>query len=210
MFKKCGYCGTVNYFNKTGYCKNCDRRLADKNQHTKGKKDNLMFDVLDEIVLETPVDFETTVKCLIDQSGGCRETLSDGNGLQFFCEKDGDFWVRPVGRGYPGFVDGKVYADNGKTKVVIQLKKDRSKKRTIISIILIPYILIAISFIVLLIRKINFTVTTIDVIAAVFLLFALVSNLTDLNKKSQNITADLQIMKGEVIKRIRAIERWND
>ncbi len=207
MIKKCEYCSTVNYFNKTGYCKNCDRRLTQKE---KQKNKNIAYGILDETLLETSVDFDTTVKCLIEQSGGCRETLSDGNSLQFFCEKDGDFWVRPVGQGYSGFVDGKVYTENGKTKVIIHLKKDRSNKRTIISISLIPYILIAISIIVLVIRKINFTITTIDVIAAVFLLFALVSNLTDLNKKSRNITADLQIMKGEVIKRVRAIERWND
>ncbi len=206
MIKKCEYCGTVNYFNKTGYCKNCDRELPQKSQ----KSNNIIFNILDETVLETPLDFDTTVKCLMEQTGGCRETLTDGSGIGFYCEKDGEFQVRPTGDGYLCLVDGNVYTENGKTKVVIRSKKYRSQKGMIILIHLIPYIIFVALFVTLLVRKINFTVTMLDVVTVLFAILSLILSLATSHKRNQDAVSDLQIMKGEVIRRVRAIERWND
>lgn len=207
MIHKCEYCNTINYFNKTGYCENCDRKLP---QNKKCKKDSLIYHIIDETTLVTKVDFDTTVKCLIEQNGGCRETLADGTDMQFFCETDGDFCVRPVSDGYLGYINGRVYFENGETKIVIYSRKYRKPKSFVFGVSIIPFLIPIALFIALVIRKINFTVTTLDVLTAVFIILSLAFTLTKTHKQNQNIISDLQIMKGEVIKRVRAIERWND
>ncbi len=212
MIKKCEYCGATNFFNKTGYCKNCDHRLTQDLQSDKPQVKNLnpLLKVVDETVLETTLDFDTTVERLMGLAGGCRESLTDGTNAEFTCQKDGDFWVRPLKNDYMGYVSGKVYTEDGKTKVLIQSKKERTLKGVRFFLVLYPFIFSAIAVVFLIIRRIHFTLTTAEIFGTMLVILFLAFKLLNIQKEIKNITSDLQIMKSEVIRRVRAIERWND
>ncbi len=201
---KCEYCGTVNLFNKTGYCKNCDRRLSTNTPISPQKTVLNPETYLDRTVIECSVDKETTINRLMQMTEKCRDTLKNGQEIEFKCNKEGEFEIIPSNSEKLFYISGKVYEEYGQTKVSIL----SNKQKLSISKWLYP-LFILVSLIVFLVTKKHFIkFTTFDVVFVLIFFFYELSLLLNLKKLIKNSSEDLTLMKSEVIRRIRAVEKW--
>ncbi len=202
---KCEYCGTLNLFNKTGYCKNCDRELSGfvAKKVQKGTLNPEAY--IDSSTIECNVDKETAINRLMQLAGKCRDTLNNGQEIEFICKKTGEFEVIPSDSEKFFYVSGEIYEEYGKTKVSIR----SNKQRLGISKWLYPLFVLLTLIVFLISKKYIFKFNTADIIFVLIFLFYELSLLLNLKKLIKNSSEDLGIMKSEVIRRIRAIEKWD-
>lgn len=179
-------------------------------------KSNIFLKVIDQKILDVDQNFELVVNRLRLQEGICREKDSDGDRLQFTCSKKGKFMVSNVRNSNRSrridneriyFVSGNVIPDGAKTKIYIYTVKDCTityfKWASLIGDIVWFFLSI---FLML------FTDVSIDkkilIVSYIFILllsvFLALSNQQDYSKE------DIDIMQNEVIKRVHALDRWDD
>ena len=218
MVKKCNYCGAVNYFNSTGYCKDCDRELPSKssalptnNQEKKAiKGSNPLVKIVDETVLDIKADYSETIDRLIALNGVCRDTDGNNRNLNFHCDKNGEITVSPTENNYLCFVTAKVYEENGKTKIRIWLNKRRKKALTLLLGSIYPIFAVLIAYFLFFVNRPTFSVTTADLCFVLVTAFMMLNVFLTMSKDKQNALSDLEIMKSEVLRRVKAVERWYD
>lgn len=179
-------------------------------------KSNIFLKVIDEKILETQQDFGLVVNRLRLQEGICREKDSDGDRLQFTCSKKGKFMVsnirnsnrsRRIDNDRMYFVRGKVVPEGAKTKIYIYTVKDctitYSKWASLIGDIIWFFFSI---FLML------FTDVSIDkkILVVSYVAMLLLSVFLSLSNQQDYREEDIKIMQNEVIKRVHALERWDD
>lgn len=209
MVKKCNYCGTVNLFNKTGFCKNCDRRLSDDLPKETFKSKPLKNAKITTSIIDSNLDAKTLIERLRDMTEVSRNTDKSGKSLTFRVEMDGKFSVdsdndRTV------FVSGSIYDESGKAKILIEenyMPTTKFQKAVYVIHIL------AITVLYLIIKPVSSDLAKanmFNLIALAIVAYSLINHLLTNNKNLKNATEDLKIMKGEVIMRVRAAEKWDD
>ena len=214
MIKKCSYCGTVNMFNKTGFCKNCDRRLYDSSSgsfspEASPAKTKANTTVKTEII-DCRVVLETTIKRFMDMTEIPRTSLKRGGEFSFNCQKNGEFKVAPVEDYNNVYISGYIYEETGKTKVSFTQHNDTTSKKAYI-IRLIAYLAVSVFYGVFrLSPRIFVKPTLIDIIPFAIIIYIVISQALNFKNKRNSSKEDLSIMRGEIIKRIRAIEKWED
>lgn len=192
-------------FNKTGYCKNCDRRLSNEIVANPQKTVLNPEAYLDRTTIDCSVDKETAINRLMQMTKKCRETLKNGQEIEFNCNKDGEFEIVPTKSEKLFYVSGSVYEEYGQTKISISSNKQKLNA----SKWLYPIFLFLSAMIFFITKSQYIKYTTFDVVFVLILFFYELSLLLNLKKQIKNSADDLSIMKSEVIRRIRAIEKWD-
>ena len=147
---------------------------------------------------------------LIAQNGKCREVDSNKNNLVFNCDKDGEILITPETDEYSVFLSAKVIRCNSSTKIVADLKKRNSSTGFKILRSFLKFMFIFIAFIYVIIKNAYYTLITADLCILLVAGFTLLSTILSMQSESKKPLYDLEIMKGELIKRIKAIEKWYD
>ena len=208
MIKRCEYCGTLNAFNKTEYCKSCDRRLTDITPDNKAEQ-TIKQNQNAKTVIDCNIDKGTTIERLLSMTEISSATDKSGKALSFFCRKDGKFMVKSAEYEQDIYVSGEIFEQDGKTKVLIEEIKNTAYKFS--SYIYLTVILLF-NLIYLLCRIFitDYRFTMIDLIILIFGTYSAINQMLSIKKKKETADEDLLIMKGEVIRRIRAAEKWDD
>ncbi len=176
-------------------------------------------EIIDKQIIEVRETREKTIERLIEQRGMCRESDSQGTPLGFTCTEDGELAVynavsrRSGNRDRMYSVRGEVFSENGKTKVAIYTLHHRSarwgKWITLFSALIVWafYILRALFWE----PEVDTSVMTRYILVGSFVMVGIIIIAFSTNKKEgQYKTQDIDIMKNEIIKRIEAVERWDD
>lgn len=208
MVKKCEYCGTINMFNKTDYCKNCDHRLTDITPSDSTEKAEKQGPKV-QTIIDCSVDKETTIERLMAMTEITRTTDKSGKTLTFFCLKNGRFIVSAGGSEQDVYVSGEIFEENGKTKVLIEENNNKGSKFSRY----LYYAVILIACLIYLATRIfiaQYKINMLDLIFTLFTVYFIINQILNTKNAKNTTREDLLIMKGEVIRRIRAIEKWDD
>ena len=170
--------------------------------------------ILDETILESGQSFDTTIDRLMALQGECYQKDSQNEPLAFLCTKKGKLRVgalysrhRIASNHKTYYVRGQVFTENGKTKVAICTVHDRTavflRWFEVLVLVLVVTFYLFIDFV----TRMPALLLLIELILGVIFLIAM---LTHNNAMQKNKTADLEIMKSEVIRRVEAVKRWDE
>lgn len=176
-------------------------------------------EIIDKQIIEVRETREKTIERLIEQRGRCRESDSQGTPLGFTCTEDGELAVynavsrRSCNRDRMYSVRGEVFSENGKTKVAIYTVHRRparwGKWVTLFAALIIWgwYILQALFSP----PEADTSVLTRYILVGSLVTVGIIIAAFSTNKKEEQFRAqDIEIMKNEVIRRIEAVERWDE
>lgn len=209
MIKKCGYCGTVNLFNKTGFCKNCDRRLEgtvpkeSNNSKPEGKAK------VTSSIIDSELDAKTLIERLRGMSNISRSTDKGGRTLGFTIEKNGSFMV-DSDKDKSVFVSGKIYEESGKAKILIKESLNPPTKMQTIIYIVHTIIITVLCMFLKPVPNSFVKAGMLYLIVLAIVIYSLINQVLTAKKNLSHANEDLKIMKGEVIRRVRAAEKWDD
>ncbi len=178
-------------------------------------KSTIFTKIIDEETIEVNESFAVTIERLKQQQGVCRETDSRQIPLEFFCHDDGRVCVcnysrhrlrREYNRLYS--VVGEVISEEGKTKVIIYSLYSR--------INFIFFIIAAVLFLPSILIYVLFAYTA-DAVPSAMTLYAITFGIASIvlfpwnhTRQIKNKNSDLEIMKNEIIKRVKAVDKWDD
>ncbi|MBQ7302377.1 MAG: hypothetical protein IJW89_02205 [Clostridia bacterium] len=175
--------------------------------------------ILDKQVIDVRETREKTIERLMAQRGRCRESDSQGTPLGFSCTEDGEFTIynsvsRKSGNRVRMYsVRGEVFSENGKTKVAIYTVHHRparwGKWVTLFAALLIWgwYILQALFSP----PEADTSVLTRYILVGSLVTVGIIIAAFSTNKKEEQFrTQDIEIMKNEIVRRIEAVEHWDD
>lgn len=178
-------------------------------------KSTIFNKIIDKIEIEVKANYDITIERLKAQQGICRETDSRQIPLEFLCHDDGRVCVcnysryrrrRDYNRLYS--VIGEVISEEGKTKVIIYSLYSRINfiLSIIAAVLFLPSILIHVLF-----------AYTADAAPSAKTLYAIAFGIVSIvlfpwnrTKQIKNKNSDLEIMKNEIIKRVKAVDKWDD
>ncbi len=178
-------------------------------------KSTIFKKIIDETTIEVNESFDVTVARLRQQQGMCRETDSLGIDLEFQCDKKGKLCIchfsrhrkkREFNRIY--CVSGEVVTENNKTKVKIYTIHNKYYLAMSVIFAIIEFVLV-----LLYILSISFSIyepSKKDILIAILGIFAVVYPLHRDSIERRNKDIDLEIMKNEIVKRVTAIDKWDD
>ena len=210
MVEKCKYCGTVNMFNKTGYCKACDHRLTDITPENKYEQPEKQKEKA-QTIIECSIDKETTIERLVAMDEITRIADKSGNSITFHCQRSGSFTVQAAGSAGNVYVSGEVIDENGKTKVLIEENTNSGKANKFSQYLYLSVILIfAALYLASRVFFMKYKANMLDLIFTVSIIYFVINQMLNIKKQKDTTAEDLLIMKGEVIRRIRAVEKWDD
>ncbi len=179
------------------------------------KKSNRFYEVLDETVVEIDLPLHKAIAYLQEQSSVCHIEDSSREDIGFFCQENGNIFVYNQ-TGYR--VCGRVVSENGKT--VAKLYAIREKGVGVVRIIPIALCLLYyIGFIAVYLYnrheipdnpEIIRALTAPLIVGPAILCGAALITIKRTHHEKKNHTADLDTMKQEMLRRIRAIERWDE
>ncbi len=178
--------------------------------------------VINKTSVEVDAGYQETINRLRELSCGCTETDAVGRDLYFYCDENGKFHYYSLTRYRrstteamrTAYVMGEVVFDKGKTRVDIYSVLDRSAKyflyfnwafASIIFLGLLAFLVFA---------KINGLAFGISdwrclILAIVGIISVFVAVFRH-EKEGDNILPDLETMEKDILKRINAVERWDE
>ena len=179
-------------------------------------------EILDEFRVELKESVPETIRKLQEVCGPCSEKDSNEFLLSFLCNNKGRFRVDDYNSnqiyhdyhrlGYPGrtaYVEGYITSENGKTVAYGQcIFNHRYNNMRAVGLVVdvIAMILYTIMCIIEILPLSPFPFA-IFVIASVMMI---VAEIQSGNNESYNRMSDLAIMKEEALRRIAAVDRWDD
>ncbi len=178
-------------------------------------KSTIFAKIIDETTIEVQESFDVTVERLMQQQGICRVTDSYGRDLEFLCNKKGrvrvcHYSLRRERREYNRIycVVGQVITEDNKTKVKIYSVHNRgyivaSIITIILNVLFVPLYILAIS-------TSYYTPSKKDILIAILLILAPVYSMHLISEEKGNKYHNLEIMKNEIIKRVKAVDKWYD
>lgn len=168
--------------------------------------------VLEETTIEVGIGFSETVDRLCQQNGLCRETDKYGENLYFRCDEKGRISVNDISdkvtsRSRFYYVLGEVTEQDGKTAVKICSVYDKSGKynRLVLSGF---YIFAGVAYTAVMLAVKSLTKT--DLLAVIGLSLLAAVNIFSGRRERQSKNEDFETMKNEIVKRVRAAEKWDD
>lgn len=185
-------------------------------------KSNIFKDVLEEITLEVNENKEETIAKLRLQMGFCSSQDSDDDQLFFWCTKKGKlgFFTQPTRESSPlpyfyyynmdsriYSVRGKVLSENGKTVVKLYSVYNRLNSALRLIDLVTTFLVLALVFVIKGFTRVESPPG--DLLKLVgALILAGVSTFIFTSEK-RNKYSDLELMKQEVINRVKAVDRWD-
>ena len=178
-------------------------------------KSTAFITILDETVLESEESFDTTVNRLMAQQGICYQKDSQNNPLEFTCTRKGKLQIKSpyrrnntISTHRTHYVRGEVFvAPDGKTKVSICAVHDRTAVFLRWFEILLFVIGLTLYIFLDFVNQMPVLLLLLELILGIVFLVAL---LAGNNGERKNKTADMEIMKSEAIRRVEAVNRWDE
>lgn len=181
-------------------------------------KSTFFTKIIDTTEIEVKADYNVTIERLKIQQGKCRETDSRHINLEFMCHDDGRFCVcncsrhkkrREFNRLYS--VIGQVETEQDKTKVKIYSLYNRWYHiDQIFTAILFPLLVLSVGIKFYSEYFIEYGFTSVPIFLVIYLLLCIYLFPSKIFKEKRNKTKDLEIMKNEIIKRVKAVDKWED
>lgn len=209
MVKKCSYCGTVNFFNKTGFCKNCDHRLSDDLPKKTSMSKVSAKPKITTSIIDSKLDSKTLIERLRAMTDVSRSTDKSGKTVVVHVEKNGKFSV-DSDNNRAVFVSGSIYDENGKARILIEENYMPATKFQNILYIVATLLITALYLILKPVSPDFAKANMFNLIALIIVAYSLINQLLTNRKNLANALEDLKTMKGEVIRRVRAAEKWDD
>ncbi len=178
-------------------------------------KSTFFTKIIDKTEIEIDTSYSLTIQRLKAQQGICRETDSRDIKLEFLCHNDGRLAVCNLSRHKKRLESDRLYSVVGevtegenKTKITIYSIYNRGYLLSdFIPFICIPTLIV---FCLCTAFLSNYEFTTVQLYSMLFGIISLILLPGRRHKEKRNKTRDLEIMKNEIIKRVNAIERWDD
>lgn len=176
-------------------------------------------EIIDKQVIDVRETREKTIERLMAQRGRCRESDSQGTPLGFACTEEGEFAIynsvsrRSGNRVRMYSVCGEVFSENGKTKVAIYAVHHRPARRGKWVTLFATLIIWGWSVLQALFsppEADTSVLTRYILVGSLVMVGIIIIAFTTNRKEEQFRTRDIEIMKNEVIKRIEAVERWDE
>ncbi len=178
-------------------------------------KSTAFIKILDETIIETSESLDATIDRLMQQQGVCYQKDSQNNPLEFTCTQKGKLWVNSpyrrsntISMHRAHYVRGEVFvAEDGKTKVSICTVHNRTamflRWFEVLLFMIVLTLYISLDFI----TRMPVQLLLLELILGIVLLIVLLANN---NGERKNKTADMEIMKSEIIRRVEAVKRWEE
>ncbi len=174
--------------------------------------------ILDKQVVDLQVTPEVAIERLIAQNGLCRDNDKQGSALIFYCTQNGEFSVYNASRRSPTdsriySVRGEIFAENEKTKAVIYTVHDRATRgsRWILLFVSLLIAAVYIFFQFLTHSPIDHSLLTgYALLCTLLFVGAIIFTHRHTNKEEQHKDEDIHIMKTEMLRRLEAVNRWDD
>ncbi len=169
--------------------------------------------VIDETTMEVNDSYRGTIDKLVLQRGKCSVIDCNQVPLRFDCSEKGDIKVwnhrrQRSDRYRIYYVVGKVLSENNKTVVKICSIESRAMMFSFAVSIALTVIMLVLSLVVIL--SFGLKTAALAVVAVVALCVADIIIALSYFNQIKNKDADLALMKNEVVKRVKAIEHWDD
>jgi len=168
--------------------------------------------VLQETTVELSVDLPTALDRLQQLQGICQDTDSDQQVLHFICSDKGLLWIVDASRRssvYRSYiVRGEVYVQDGVTKATVYEIHDRSSKYYNIILLVISLLVYAAMLFFYLDYSALFSAYNLLLLAMPTVM--LVATVLRMRKLEKNKESDLIVQRDELLRRLEAVERWDD
>lgn len=176
-------------------------------------KSTFFKEYFDEVILEVNDSYQGTINKLQAQQGICSEEAGDGDKLVFRCSKKGKFRIdadldsrnSTISDYRPYYVEGRVLEKDGKTIVEICSVFDKSNLFYQYFQLVSLLISLVAGIILGLASESFFSTSTIILLA-----FSGAMLISFLLSGSEQRTSDLNLMREQAIRRVEAIERWDE
>ncbi len=179
-------------------------------------------EIMDQFTIEVKESVPETIRKLQELSGPCLERDGNGYMLAFLCNKKGKFRVddfdsdmrhygyhRLVLSDRVAYVEGYVTCENGKTVVHGQCVFNHSKNIYRVAMLTLSVIALVLYSVLALLNAFPFSFFHFLMYLG-FVVLTVAYEISKSNNESYNRVADLEIMKEEAIRRIRAVDRWDE
>ena len=168
--------------------------------------------VLQETTVELSVDLPTALDRLQQLQGICRDTDSDQQVLHFICSDKGLLWIVDASRRssvYRSYiVRGEVYVQDGVTKATVYELHDRSSKYY--NIILLVISLLVYAAMLFFYLDYSALISAYNLLLLAMPTIMLVATVLRMRKLEKNKESDLIVQRNELLRRLEAVERWDD
>lgn len=177
--------------------------------------------VINKTSVEVDAGYQETIDRLRELSCGCTESDSIGRGLYFYCDENGKFHYYSLSNSRrrtkairTAYILGEVVFDKGKTRLDIYSVLDRSAKYFLYFYWVFASIIFLGLLAFLVFAKINglafgildWRCLTLAILGIISVFVAVFRH----EKEGDNILPDLEIMEKDILKRINAVERWDE